>query len=118
MNDIIKAMRVLAEELDKQGQVLLDNAKASPAITCELGSAVFAIAAQSEALKDTASRLESEYLDGWIKWDGDIEKAPVNGLVRVKLRDGYISPTNDDPQCLVWDHSNDSGDIIAYKVVK
>lgn len=54
--------------------------------------------------------------DGWIRWRGG-KNAPVEGstMVDVRLRCGFVDIG--EARLFYWEHANDPGDIMAYRVL-
>lgn len=53
--------------------------------------------------------------EGWVKWEGG--KNPVPGAyVEYRMRDEYVC--DDESDMLRWDHRDELGDIVAYKVTR
>lgn len=90
---------------------------------------------QADALELIAERLkpqitmreetpeERDQREGWIKWDGGNKPPsfPDGAMVQVRLRGDTLGeeyPAEPASQALhmIWNHSSDGGDIIAYRV--
>lgn len=56
--------------------------------------------------------------NGWIEWNGG--KCPVSGdtIVNVNLRRNSYPNDNVRANTLRWNHIDNTGDIVAYRVVK
>jgi len=68
--------------------------------------------------------------DGWIEWGGGAPPVAAGAVVHVRHRDGE-EHTYQRSECPIewvgdkfvsaaytWDHADDAGDIIAYKVIE